>query len=303
MGPEFPATARRDRAGRRSAPPGREALAAPRHQPVRYLLIGGALLICAILVATGFLVASFRERALDDSERELKNTVLILAEQLDRSFQAIELVQHSVIDRIAAAGVHSSADFTRLMAGDGVHAMLQDKISGLAQVDAIALVNADGVVVNVSRDKWRGGVNVADRDYFQAFKSTPGLQRFVSVPVSNRANGAWTIYLAQRVTNADGAFVGLVLGAVELDYFEKLFGAIALGSSGTISLYRDDGTLLARYPRPQQAIGHVFTAALKALGDNAEGSVRVFGKINPHQTGHCCASSRAFPALCQRRAP
>jgi diguanylate cyclase (GGDEF)-like protein/PAS domain S-box-containing protein len=278
MGPDLPATGRHDPAGLDGG-----ALASLRHQPVRNLLIGGALLIGAILVTTGFLVASFRERALGDSERELKNTVLILAEQLDRSFQAIEFVQRSVADRIAAAGVRSSEDFTRRMAGDDVHAALQDKISGLAQVDAVALVNADGDVVNVSRNGWRGGINVADRDYFQAFKATPGLQRFVSVPVSNRSNGVWTIYLAQRVTSPDGAFVGLILGAVQLDYFEKLFGAIALGSSGTISLYRDDGTLLARYPHAQQAIGHVFKAAYDALGDNVEGSVRVRGKINPHR--------------------
>src|SRR3569833_2186346 len=78
-------------------------------RPVNHLLAGAALLVCAILVGTAFLVANFRERALGDSERELKNTVLILSEQLDRSFQAIELVQRSVIDRIG--GIRSSADF------------------------------------------------------------------------------------------------------------------------------------------------------------------------------------------------
>jgi diguanylate cyclase (GGDEF)-like protein/PAS domain S-box-containing protein len=258
------------------------APAQPYLQPVNYLLVGAALLICGILVGTAFLVGNFRERALVDSERELKNTVLILSEQLDRSFQAIELVQRSVIDRIG--GVRSSADFTVRLDGDDVHAMLQDKVSGLAQVDAIGLVNADGILINASRDKHPPhGVSVADRDYFRTLKSNPQLDYVVSVPVSNRANGAWTIYLARRITTADGRFAGIIIGAVQLDYFEKLFGAIALGSTGTISLYRDDGTLLVRYPRAPKAIGGVFTAARNALGDNAEGTVRVFGKINPHE--------------------
>ncbi|HEX2536998.1 MAG TPA: cache domain-containing protein, partial [Pseudolabrys sp.] len=257
------------------------ASAQPHLQSVNHLLIGAALLILAILVGTAFLVGNFRERALANSERELKNTVLTLSEQLDRSFQAIELVHRSIIDRIG--GIRSSDEFTARLGGDDVHAMLQDKISGLAQVDAIALVNADGIVVNASRDKRPHGVSVIDRDYFRILKSDPQLEQFVSVPVSNRANGAWTIYLARRITTHDGQFAGIIIGAVELDYFEKLFGAIALGSTGTISLYRDDGTLLVRYPRAPKAIGGVFTAARNALGDNAEGTVRVFGKINPHE--------------------
>jgi diguanylate cyclase (GGDEF)-like protein/PAS domain S-box-containing protein len=263
--------------------PADDGLTRLRHQPVRSLILGGGLLIGAILVATAVLVADFRDRALQDSERELKNTVLILAEELDRAFGAVELDQRMVVDRIVAAGVRSHDDFARLLSGEDVHAMLQDKASGLAQVDALALVDAAGTVVNMSRDRWGRGASIADRDYFRAFMADPHRQRFVSVPVSNRSDGAWTIYLAQPVTGADGRLIGIVLGAVDLHYFEKLFGAIRLGTSGTISLYRDDGTLLARSPRPAKAIGHVFTAALRALGGNAAATTVVTGKINPHR--------------------
>ncbi|MGN6570983.1 MAG: bifunctional diguanylate cyclase/phosphodiesterase [Pseudolabrys sp.] len=261
------------------APHGRPSQ--PVLQSVNYLLIGAALLICATLVGTAFLVANFRARALDDSERELKNIVLILSEQLDRSFQAIELVQRSVVERVG--DVRSSADFSARLGGDDIHAMLQDKISGLAQVGAITLVNADGAVVNASRKNRPSDVSVADRDYFLALKDNPQADHVVSVPVVNRATGVWTIYLARRIATTDGQFAGMVLGAVELDYFERLFGAIALGNTGTVSLYRDDGTLLVRYPRAPKAVGGKFTAALRALGDNAEGTARVFGRINPHQ--------------------
>jgi hypothetical protein len=139
-----------------AAPHGEMADAPPQQpylQPVSYLLVGAALLIGAIVVGTAFLVGNFRERALRDSERELKNTVLILSEQLDRSFQAIELVQQSVIDRVG--GVTSSDEFTARTAGSEIQAMLADKISGLAQMNALALVNADGLVVNASgRAAW-----------------------------------------------------------------------------------------------------------------------------------------------------
>jgi hypothetical protein len=50
------------------------------------------LFIAAIAVCTAAMVDSFRDRVLADIERELKNTALILAEQIDRSFQAIDSV-------------------------------------------------------------------------------------------------------------------------------------------------------------------------------------------------------------------
>ena len=163
MGQEFSALVRDNEAAPHGETGHGRPVAQPYLQPVNYLLIGAALLIGAIVIGTAFLVANFRERALNDSERELKNTVLILSEQIDRSFQAIELVQHSVIDR--SGGVLSSADLTARMGGDDVHAMLQDKISGLAHVDAVALINAEGMLVNGSLDKHPSrNVSLADRD-------------------------------------------------------------------------------------------------------------------------------------------
>ncbi len=72
---------------------------------------------------------------------------------------------------------------------------------------------------------------------------------YVSKPERNRATGTWTIYLARKLTAPDGEFLGLVAGAMELAYFEKFFGSIALRPDGAISLFRRDGLLLARYPQ------------------------------------------------------
>ena len=136
------------------------------NSPIRYLILCGVLLISAIAVSTAITVDSFRNRALVDSERELKNTALILAEQLDRSFQAVELVQSSVMEKIQSLGIASSEDYGRQMSGQDVHLMLKTSISGLVQVDAVTLINADGKLLNFSRYCPIPEVNVADRDYF-----------------------------------------------------------------------------------------------------------------------------------------
>ena len=71
---------------------------------MRYLILCGVTLIAAIVIGTAIMAGNLRERALLESERELRNTALILAEQIDRTFQGIDLVQSSVVENIRVAG-------------------------------------------------------------------------------------------------------------------------------------------------------------------------------------------------------
>ena len=255
-------------------------MSAARHHLVRSILITAVLLIGAILAATALLVTSYRERALHDTERELKNTALIVAEQLDRSFQAVDLVQRSVLERIAAERITTSADLARRMAGPDVHTMLLDKISGLAHVESVALLDADGRLINLSRDWPTPTAEFRDRDYFQALRFSPAVRSYMSAPARDDALGGQIFYFAQRVNNADGDFIGAVVGALDLDYFQKLFGAISLGPGGSVSLYRADGMLLVRYPRFNAGVGHYYTVGLQALGSAGEGAARYVGKMD-----------------------
>ncbi|MGB7256160.1 MAG: hypothetical protein WBC94_21430 [Xanthobacteraceae bacterium] len=108
-------------------------LAAWHNRPIRYLILCGMTLIAAIGIGTAIMADNLRDRALRESERELKNTALILAEQLDRSLQAIDMVQSSVIEKIQSLSIASSDDYTRRMSGRDVHLMLKASTSGLSK--------------------------------------------------------------------------------------------------------------------------------------------------------------------------
>jgi diguanylate cyclase (GGDEF)-like protein len=250
-----------------------------RDRPTRYLIFCGALLIVAIAVGIVMMVGNFRNRALVDSERQLKNTALILAEQVDRSFQATELVQRGVLEKVQSLGISSSEDLAHQMSGQDVHLMLKAAISGLVQVDAITLINADGTLLNSSREWPIPTANLADRDYFKALKSDAQLTSFISLPVRNRITGAWTLFLARKLKAPNGEFLGVILGATELSYFEKLFSSIVLGDGSSIALFRSDGVLLALYPSVDSVIGKSFRASLTALGDNNSGTIRFLGTM------------------------
>ncbi len=225
------------------------------------------------------MVGNLRDRALLESERELKNTALILAEQIDRTFQAIDLVQSSVLEKIQSLGIASSEDYTRRMSGEDVHQMLKASTSGLVQIYAISLINADGRLINFSRF-WPGPeISVADREFFIALKTDPEMTSYISQPGHNRTNGAWTLFLVRKVTAANGEFLGLVLGAIELSYFDKLFASVSLGEGSSITLFRSDGILLTRYPQVESAIGKYFKSTVGAVGDGDSGTARFVGQI------------------------
>jgi diguanylate cyclase (GGDEF)-like protein/PAS domain S-box-containing protein len=254
-------------------------LAAWHNRPIRYLILCGVLIIAAIVAATAMMVGNLRDRALSDSERELSNTALILAEQLDRSFQAIDLVQTSIIEKIQALGIASSEDYARRMSGQDVHLMLKASTSGLLQAYAISLINADGRLINFSRSWPVPEISVADREFFRALKSDPRLASFIGLPGHNSTNGAWTLFLARTVTAANGDFLGLVLGAIELSYFDKIIGSVSFGEGSSIALYRSDGYLLTRFPQAGSFIGKMFTSPLDALGGADSATTRIIGQI------------------------
>jgi diguanylate cyclase (GGDEF)-like protein len=254
-------------------------LAAWHNRPIRYLILCGVTLIAAIVIGTAIMVGNLRERALLESERELKNTALILAEQIDRTFQGIDLVQSSVLERIKSLGIASNEDYTRRMSGEDMHQMLKASTSGLVQIYAVSLINADGRLINFSRF-WPGPeLSVADRDFFIALKANPEMTSYVSQPLHNRTNGAWTLFLVRKVTAANGEFLGLVLGAIELSYFDKLFASVSLGKGSSIALYRNDGGLLTRFPQAESFIGKIFTSPLNALGGGDSATTRIIGQI------------------------
>ena len=73
--------------------------------PIRWLVVGGAFLIAAITIGTTIMVGNFRERALTNSERELENTVLLLARHFDQHLDDFTAIQRDLVAQIHSDGI------------------------------------------------------------------------------------------------------------------------------------------------------------------------------------------------------
>jgi diguanylate cyclase (GGDEF)-like protein len=253
------------------------ALASPaskvRTSSLRLTYVGTALLILILLAANTAVILHFRATELLDEEHHLKILGLVLAEQADRTFKYVDLVISSVAMGIAAEGVTDGASFDQKLSGQDLHLLLREKIVGVPQLDAVIVVNHEGKVVNFSRSWPIPEINISDRDFFQAMKNDLTRKNDISEPIQSRATGTWTIYLAKQVSGANGEFLGLILGAMEMRYFEEFYQAISFGNDSSAQIQRLDGVMLARFPTTND-IGKVFSSAQHLLRDGVSGTIR-----------------------------
>jgi signal transduction histidine kinase/DNA-binding response OmpR family regulator len=240
-------------------------------RPLGMLIVATVVLIATIAGGNLFFLTNLRDSLLLATESSLSRHSLMLAEQTDRSFKSVDLVLSGIADHIGRQGVTDTASYQGLMSRHETFLLLQERIRGLPHVEAVTLIDAKGTLINFSRSWPIPDVNVTDRDYYMVLKDDPKLESYISAPVRNRATSTWNIYVARRLNAPDGTFLGLVLGAVSMEYFANFFGITVMGPGNTIWMVRDDGSLLARFPRSADRDA-ISTTAQRAL--NAGGIVR-----------------------------
>src|SRR5215510_6364549 len=107
--------------------------------PIRWLVLGGLLLIAAIAVGATLTAGNFRERALHNAEREVENTVLLLAHHFDQQLADFEVVQKDLIDYIRMSGIATADSYRRQLSTEAMHRMLTSKMSALSYVGSVNL--------------------------------------------------------------------------------------------------------------------------------------------------------------------
>ncbi len=213
------------------------------------MAVSGAVLVIACMVGANIVILrNLREEALRDAETNLVRHTTLVADQTERSFQSLDLVLSRVGEYLGTKGINDSESYHKIATDYDTHLFLREKIIGLEQANAVTLIDAGGRLLNFSRYWPIPEVNVRDRDYYRALKADPNLESFIGEPVRNRGDGTWAIYLARRLDDPNGQFLGMVLGTIPLRHFENFFAATSLGDGSSVAIARDDGALIVQFP-------------------------------------------------------
>ena len=206
-------------------------------------LLGGLLLLNVLMVA----LATW---SLYDSRLKYQEGAVTQTQNLSRMLDHDFTVFLRSVDLTLQA---SSTDLERLLGGEtpsaqAINAYLARQLFQTPDLDGLRVADAQGYL------RYGTGVNpatplsVADRDYFVRLRQRPGVGLVLGEPVRGRVSGKWVLILARSIQDAQGQFVGVVLGSVPLTRFTRAFSALSLGEGGTFSLIDSRRRILTRYP-------------------------------------------------------
>jgi hypothetical protein len=217
-------------------------------------------LIILIIIFCIFAIKNARENQIDFWKKQLENVTLTLALQTTQSIDTASIVLNNVVEEINQTEFQDADDFRNKMASKEMYDLIRERKIGLGQIDVVSIIANNGDNINFSRSYPVKGINLSERDYFNAHKNDANIDIFISQPVRNKGDGNWTFYLSKRINCKQGTFVGLVLVGMSVSYVTQFYEKIAqnMGEGITINLFRDDFTLLARFPPKDNVIGDQF---------------------------------------------
>jgi diguanylate cyclase (GGDEF)-like protein len=219
------------------------------------LAVVACIIGITVITATIVLAVNLRARAITERLDTLSSDTLMLSAHADAALQSIESVQNGILNALVDSGITTAEQYQMAMASFATHTRLTDRSSALPYVDAVTIIDRNGKLLAFSRGWPTPDVNVSDRDYFKALSQSRAPDQYISEPVRNRGSGSWNVYIARRVSAPDGAFLGLVLGAIDLSYFQRFFAEAAPGDDAVTSMIRADGMRLVRQPPSNGQIG------------------------------------------------
>src|SRR5215469_2601574 len=225
-----------------------------RFRSSRLLFLGGSLFIAITIIAAWLAVRDLHGERIADEMKHTNNLAVVLAEQTARAIQAVDLVVEETRGMVGGSGVRDADQFRLRMGTEEVHNFLLDRLHSLPQANSIALLDDAGMITNFSRAWPVPVIDASDRDFYRYWREHNDPDAFIGGPVVNKVSGAWVIMLTRRISGPNGEFLGIVAGVAELRYFEDFYQAISTEGE-SVSLFRRDGTILARYPRVEKMIG------------------------------------------------
>jgi diguanylate cyclase (GGDEF)-like protein len=161
-----------------------------------------------------------------------------------------------------------------------LHLLLFDRAATAKHFGALQVFDPAGRLTIDSSTLDPEPENRGNEEFFQFHRNHPDSGLFISRPMLHR--GAYAIVLSRRITGHDGSFHGVIAGSIGFSYFHDLFGRLSLGQHDTITVLRQDRTIMMRRPFDLDVIG-------KNMGDRAgwnpakmnDGSYIGVGPVDP----------------------
>ena len=217
--------------------------------PRAFIWVATILGVSAMLLVFSAVIVDSRNTAWRFNEQSLQNIAVLAELDISRNIEMFDLSLQAVRDGVGDAGIMALEPKIR-------NQVLFDRSTTAKGIGLILVLDANGRLLLDSKGSSSRSSDLSDRNYFKVHRDSPvDVGLYVSRPFRSRLSGQWSIGFSRRISRPDGSFLGVAMGAVRLGYIATLFDHIDLGRDGSISLLRDDGTLVVGNTGPLEAAG------------------------------------------------
>lgn len=220
------------------------------------------LCLCALWASVLWINRQSEQQGLEEIRRETAALALLFATHVDITFRTADLALRK-LQEAAGSPPEVIAE---------VIEPLQELLS--EAILQIAIISPEGLVTYSAPASTSVQTYAADREFFTHHQQSGKDTLFVGRPVKGRISNRWSIHLSRPILK-NGQFAGVVLIAVNPDYFVKFYQSVGLGHGGAARMIRDTGEVMARSSDQETYVGRVINPSPYAdPGAPLQGSFR-----------------------------
>ena len=219
----------------------------------RHATVAIGIFITLSVVSTGIFVSRMLyDRAIEDWRRELDNVSLILSENTFETVNSASLVLDRLFDHLNDENSKCKNCSMSVFNNQKIFQLSRDLASSLPQVTVAGIAGLDGNIVVFSRIFPTPLVNISKSENFQYHATHPDDKTFITTPIRSVVGKELSFYISKRVQSENGKFLGIVFVGISSNFFSSFFNNLNLGEHATVSIYRKDNILLARWPMDEK---------------------------------------------------
>ena len=239
---------------------------------VRWLRLG--IVAALVLPTASFLLAAWSgyRDAFSEARVRLDRSVRIGIEHAARVIETNQVITRQVLEAI---GDDDDAAIRRRERA--LHEQFQRVSTGVAQIQSIWIWDARGRALVSNRFyPVPPRLDISDREYFLYHKDGRG-DWYFSRRLISRVTGEPFFDVTHRRERRDGSFAGAVSVSMYPSHFVEFYAGLARSEPGLVlTLFREDGAIVARWPMPPRSVSNLPPAdpLMRAVASGArEGEV------------------------------
>ena len=209
-----------------------------------------ALIIACFIAGAGALTWKTYHDTVQSELQRLYSLDVLLSEQTERTFIDAQKRLEDATEYLMSKTPQDTASFQTLAGSTETHAALSAIIGRVDNLLAIAVVGLDGKGIGYSQTNFADRhANFSNAPTFRRLNFADDVPPFIGEPTLGEWSGRMVTRIGRRITAPNGQVLGMVLMSIKLDHFENLYRAAQVPEGVSIRMWREDGVLLASYPR------------------------------------------------------